>query len=42
MHRAREGRPTAFALRAARVCRTHAPHGVKRIHAVLESGSPAG
>ncbi|GAU00944.1 hypothetical protein BSLA_01r2042 [Burkholderia stabilis] len=42
MHRAREGRPTAFALRVARVCRTHAPRGVKRIHAALESCSPPG
>lgn len=42
MQGAREGRPTAFAWRATRVCRAHASRGVNRMHAALESCSPAG
>ncbi len=42
MHGAREGRPTAFARRATRVYRAHASRDVNRMHAALESCSPAG
>lgn len=42
MHGAREGRPTAFAWRATRVCRAYASRGVNWMHAALESCSPAG